>query len=80
LQIEEALQVIDKVLKPIALSDIQERVFQGVWAGQALKLWDLESGKCLKTLTGHQNVIKSIAFHSEESIVVSGSLDETMKM
>jgi WD40 repeat protein len=33
LKIEEALQVIDKALEPIALSDIQERVLRGVWEG-----------------------------------------------
>jgi WD40 repeat protein len=34
LKFEEALKLVDQVLAPIALSDIQERVFRGVWEGQ----------------------------------------------
>jgi WD40 repeat protein len=34
LNVEEALNLIDTVLAPTSLSDIQERVFRGVWDGQ----------------------------------------------
>lgn len=42
-------------------------------------LWDLGSGKRLKTMTGHTGFIYSIAFNSDSTILVSGSADRTMR-
>jgi WD40 repeat protein len=67
LQIEEALQVIDKLLEPIALSDIQERVFRGVWAGQTYE-------KIAEHTNYESEYIKHIGYQLWQKL--SRSLDE----
>lgn len=45
-----------------------------------IKLWDLETGECLKTLEGHSNSVMSIALSPDDQLLVSGSYDETAKL
>ncbi|MGH2413942.1 MAG: WD40 repeat domain-containing protein, partial [Microcystaceae cyanobacterium] len=47
---------------------------------KTLKLWNVETGQCLKTLQGHQNLLKSIAFSPDGQTLVTSSFDETMKI
>jgi len=44
-----------------------------------IKLWDLESGKCLRTFEGHADQVMLLALTSNRC-AVSGSLDETLKL
>ena len=48
------------------------------------KIWDSNSGTCLKTLSGHFETVRSIAAHSDLTqnthIVVTGSHDNTIKV
>jgi WD40 repeat protein len=48
-------------------------------ADLTIKLWDILSGKVLKTLQGHTAQLHSVAFHPDGQILVSGSDDETIK-
>jgi F-box/WD-40 domain protein MET30 len=43
-----------------------------------IKIWDLESGECLRTLKGHGSGVRCLQF--DECKLVSGSLDRTMKV
>ncbi|CAJ0844144.1 2987_t:CDS:2 [Entrophospora sp. SA101] len=43
-------------------------------------LWDVGSGKCLKKLTGHTEIVYSLDFSKESSILVSGSADKTIRI
>lgn len=45
-----------------------------------IKLWDLKTGECLKTLEGHSNSVTSIALSPDNQFLVSGSYDETAKL
>ena len=64
-------------------------LFRRVLAGRAhpglgqwddtIKLWDVASGRELRTLRGHQTVI-SVAFSPDRRILASGSLDNTIKL
>jgi WD40 repeat protein len=47
---------------------------------RTLKLWDYETGDCLRTYTGHQSSVYSIAFSSAGDLIVSGSGDRTVKL
>lgn len=42
------------------------------------KLWNLDTGECLQTFTGHYSQIYSIAFNG--SLVITGSLDSTVRV
>ena len=54
--------------------------------GMVLKLWDSETGECLKILKGHSrlaqkyNNIESVSFSPDGSHALSGSTDKTMKL
>jgi WD40 repeat protein len=46
---------------------------------RTIKIWDLESDKCIKTLTGHENWVMYISQIANNQIV-SGSMDNTIKI
>jgi F-box and WD-40 domain protein 1/11 len=43
-----------------------------------IKLWDVKTGKCLKTIQGHQKGIACVQFDGKR--IVSGSSDETVRI
>jgi WD40 repeat protein len=43
-----------------------------------LRVWELDTGRCLHTLTGHHQEILSISMTPDGKIAVSGSKDETL--
>jgi WD40 repeat protein len=45
----------------------------------SLELWEIETGKCVRTLAGHDDWIASIAFFSNESQAVSAAYDGKIK-
>jgi len=46
-------------------------------ADNAIRIWDVHSGKCLRTLSGHKEGINSVAFSRDGKILVSASADKT---
>jgi WD40 repeat protein len=40
-----------------------------------VKLWDAQTGKCLRSLQGHNSVVWSLAFHPNSGILASGGFD-----
>nr|CAD7404210.1 unnamed protein product [Timema cristinae] len=56
----------------------EEHVCAGSQAG-ALKIWDLEAAKIVRTLTGHKASIRSIDFHPYGDFLTSGSLDTSIR-
>jgi WD40 repeat protein len=49
-------------------------------ANDLISLWDLNSGKRLGTLAGHQGHVLSLAFSSDGRTLASGSEDRTIKL
>lgn len=49
-------------------------------AAGALKIWDLESAKMLRTLTGHRASIRCVDFHPYGDFLASGSSDSGIKV
>lgn len=45
-----------------------------------VKLWDLQSGGEIQTLTGHSDTIWSVAFSPDENLLASASEDGTVKI
>ena len=46
----------------------------------SLRIWDLTTGQCQHTLTGHNARIRALSVNPEGSIVVSASDDQTLKL
>jgi len=47
---------------------------------KVLKVWEVETGTCLKTFTGHQNNINCIIFNLDYTCVLTAASDNTAKM
>jgi WD40 repeat protein len=47
---------------------------------QTIKLWDLATGECLQTLTGHHACVWSVAFAPEGTQLASAAEDNTIKL
>jgi small GTP-binding protein len=45
-----------------------------------IKLWEVSTGKCVRTFTGHSNNIRSVNFDISGKYIVSGSYDKTIKL
>lgn len=45
-----------------------------------VKLWNIESGECLRTLKGHRFDLLACAFTPDGLSVISGSVDHTLKL
>ena len=57
----------------------EELVCAGSQSG-ALKIWDLEAAKLLRTLTGHKSGVKCIDFHPYGDFLCSGSSDTSLRL
>ncbi len=44
-----------------------------------IKLWNVTTGDCLKTLTGHKDSVNSVSFN-HQGLLASGSLDKDIKV
>ena len=63
----------------VAVMQNGQRAVSASW-DQTLKVWDLESGKALRTLLSHSQWVLSVALTGDEQHVVSGSEDQTLKV
>lgn len=52
----------------------------GSGANQTIKVWNLETGKVLKTLSGHRDVVRSLVLVPDGKTLMSGSGDRTLKI
>ena len=47
---------------------------------KTIKLWEVPSGKLIKTLEGHEADVKSVSFSPDGKLLASGSYDKTIKL
>eukprot|EP00934_Nitzschia_sp_Nitz4_P007542 Nitzschia sp. Nitz4//scaffold198_size39746//24020//28043//NITZ4_007604-RA/size39746-augustus-gene-0.29-mRNA-1//1//CDS//3329540527//7532//frame0 len=47
---------------------------------QTLRLWDFHKRSCLSVLTGHNHYVMCAAFHPTEDLIVSASLDTSVRV
>ncbi|MCJ8280066.1 MAG: NB-ARC domain-containing protein, partial [Rivularia sp. ALOHA_DT_140] len=45
-----------------------------------IKLWDIGSGRCLKTFYGHTKEVYCISYNLKSNLLATGSVDETIKI
>jgi WD40 repeat protein len=45
-----------------------------------IKIWEVDTGECRKTLTGHENWVRSVAFSADGLRIVSGADDNAVKV
>jgi len=47
---------------------------------QEVRLWDLDTGRCLRVLQGHSGIIRSLSWSPDQHRVLSGSIDGTVRL
>lgn len=67
----------DWIIKVISLPN--NRIASCSW-DETIKIWTLSSDIPFKVLKGHQDRINSILYVKEKDILISGSLDNTLRM
>ena len=63
----------------MALSGDGRRAVSASW-DQTLKVWDVETGRELRTLQGHTGVVNGVALSGDGRRAVSASADNTLKV
>ena len=61
------------------LNKIERTIISGS-ADKTIRMWDIETGQCLRTFSGHTNWVNSVALFSDNSKMVYGSHDKTIKL
>ena len=51
----------------------------GSW-DRTVRLWDVETGACVKTLQGHRSRVNSVRFSPDGRRLASGSGDRTVRV
>ena len=46
---------------------------------QTVRIWNWQSRQCISVLTGHNHYVMCAQFHPTEDLVVSASLDQTVR-
>jgi WD40 repeat protein/serine/threonine protein kinase len=49
-------------------------------ADQTVRLWDVETGQCVRSLEGHSGPVKSVCFSHDGTMALSGGADKTARL
>jgi len=77
---EKAFQLDIKTgIRAYAFSPDGRRALTGV-NDKTVRLWDLETGRCLRVLEGHTNLVLTVAWSTDQRRALSGSADSTLRL
>ena len=77
---EKTLQLDYKVeIRAYAFDPKGTRVLSGN-NDSTMRLWDMETGRCLRIFTGHTASVESVAWSADQRRALSGSQDRTMRL
>ncbi|MBW4693592.1 MAG: serine/threonine protein kinase [Lyngbya sp. HA4199-MV5] len=60
-------------------SEATEPVFANS-CGTTIKLWDLQTGQAIRTLTGHLDIVSCLAMSPDGQMLISGSADKSIRL
>jgi WD40 repeat protein len=63
----------------VALTADGQFALSGSW-DKTLRLWELSTGRCLRTLESHTDRVESVALTSDGRFALSGSCDKTLRL
>jgi WD40 repeat protein len=66
-------------LQTVALSASGDVLAAGAWDSK-IYIWHVPTGTLPKSLTGHTNIVTSIAFSPDDKYLISGSWDSTVRL
>ncbi|MBD2683621.1 MULTISPECIES: WD40 repeat domain-containing protein [Nostoc] len=66
-------------INAIAISPDGNTLATGI-RDNAIKLWNINDAKLIRTLTGHQGEVRTVAFSPDGTLLASGSRDGTIKL
>lgn len=78
LMVDISLQPVSPLFSMLPRWKLIDRV--GIADDCTVKLWDIGSGKMIKSMAGHTSRIHSLAFSMESSVLLSSSSDCTIRM
>jgi WD40 repeat protein len=67
------------VVRSVVMSPDGKRALSGA-ADKTLRLWDLESSRCLSVLEGHTAGVSSVAISPDSKRALSGAADKTLRL
>ncbi len=68
-----------RMITSVALSPDGTYALSGAW-DNALKLWEVATGRLIRTSYGHASPVRSVAFSADGASMLSGSSDNTVKL
>ncbi len=63
----------------VTITPDSTKIVSGSW-DYTIKIWNLATGECLRTLEGHLDSVNSVAITLDGTKIVSGSCDNTIKI
>ena len=66
-------------VESVAISPDGKTIVSGS-SDETIKIWDIQSGECLKTLKGHSEWADSVAISTDGNTIASGSRDKSIKI
>lgn len=79
MQLAKELDEHTGYVERVAVTSDGRRAVSGS-ADNTVRVWDLETGRCVFTLGGHNGVVYGVAVSADGRVAVSGSVDATLKV